>query len=60
MIVGVDLGVTHYRVGVVEVSNGKVHILRVAKTAGLSLAGFCESLACIVRVTCGARWRGSV
>jgi len=49
MIVGVDLGVTHYRVGVVEACDGKVHILKVANTAGLSLAAFCESLACIVR-----------
>jgi predicted NBD/HSP70 family sugar kinase len=49
VIVGVDLGVTHYRVGVVEAGNGKVHTLRVANTAGLSLDTFCDSLARIVR-----------
>lgn len=49
MIVGVDLGVTHYRVGVAEACNPTIHLLTIENTAGLSLDQFCESLARIVQ-----------
>jgi glucokinase len=45
LLVGIDLGVTHYRIGVVTASTGKVQLLSKLKTGGFTLRRFCEALA---------------
>ncbi len=44
VLVGIDLGVTHYRIGVVEASNGNIYGLAKLKTAEASLSQFCDVL----------------
>ena len=44
LLAGVDLGVTHYRIGLVELSTGKVHGLIRQNTANMTVAKFCEAL----------------
>jgi len=45
LLVGIDLGVTHYRIGVVDAATGKTHVLTKLKTAGFTLERFCTALA---------------
>jgi glucokinase len=45
LLVGIDIGVTHCRIGVVAPSNGKIHGLTKHKTGGISLSQFCDALA---------------
>jgi glucokinase len=45
LLAGIDLGVTHYRIGVVEASSGKIRVLTILKTAGFTLPRFCDALA---------------
>jgi len=49
LVVGIDLGATHYRIGVVEGSNGRIYGLTKLKTAGASLPQFCRALADVAR-----------
>ena len=48
-LVGIDLGVTHYRIGVVEASTGKIHQLTKLKTNGFTLPKFCDALVKVAR-----------
>jgi glucokinase len=49
LLVGIDIGVTYCRMGIVAASNGKIHGLTKQKTAGISLAQFCDALAELAR-----------
>ncbi|MGO8786670.1 MAG: ROK family protein [Terriglobia bacterium] len=48
-LAGIDLGVTHYRIGIVEAATGKIHQLTKLKTAGFTLQQFCDALAKVAR-----------
>jgi len=43
-LAGIDLGVTHYRIGIVEASSGKIQKLSKLKTNGFTLPLFCDAL----------------
>lgn len=49
LLVGIDLGVTHCRIGIVQSSSGKIHNLTKQKTAGISLPQFCDALVKVAR-----------
>jgi glucokinase len=49
LLVGIDLGVTHFRIGVVEAASGKIREMVKLKTAGFTLPGFCDALAKVSR-----------
>jgi glucokinase len=44
LLAGIDLGVTQYRIGIVEASTGRIHGLTKLKTAGFTLHRFCDEL----------------
>jgi glucokinase len=44
LLAGIDLGVTQYRIGIVDASTGRIHGLTKLKTAGFTLPRFCDAL----------------